>query len=130
MPETITEDITLEQARAVIRAHDTRVFDDRVAKARQLIGRCFRTRNSFGGDHAGKWWLYALVTDVDEDGRVMCLSAERMSDATIIIKQGDHHYVESAGWREITAASFWREVGVIRQNAVGMLTSGATTREG
>lgn len=30
---------------------------------KQWIGRCFKYRNSYGGDQK-KWWLYSMVTDI------------------------------------------------------------------
>lgn len=85
---------------------------DRREKNAPLVGKCFRYRNSYGGD-VEKWWLYLKVLAVDEDGHLNCLTFETTSVGIVNIEPRTKYYGLSGDYRSIEAAEFdhaWREL--------------------
>lgn len=111
----MNQEITLEQAQAVVNAHREAERAEKIKAARALIGRCFKYRNSYGvgGPHE-KWWLYAIATGVDALGTVVALSFQRTSNDTIEIENKARIFIGS-GYEEIRPAEFWKAAAQIRK---------------
>lgn len=118
------QDITLEQAQAVVNAHREAEFAAKIKASRKLIGRCFKYRNTYGtGD---KWWLYALATEVDSLGRLLGLSFQHTSHDAIEIELKSSAIgiggVITAGWTEIKPTEFWEAAAQIKTEVRHRLT--------
>jgi hypothetical protein len=60
-------------------------------RAKKLIGKCFKFRNSYScpdGDK-DKWWYYIRVIDAQE-GRCICVSHEIDKNGDVSVKKGSH----------------------------------------
>jgi hypothetical protein len=77
----------------------------------ELIGKCFRYRNSSGD---ASWWLYGMVTGVDKRGRIVMWDFEQCGDE---YKDGDgriqvrfeHIRNGMTDWEEISRKGFEAE---------------------
>lgn len=82
---------------------------ERVAQANNIVGKCFKARNSYSCPETPSdyWWMYVKVLSVDEHGwiRSVCLQIDK--DGNV-----DVRYVEQLGsipfqnYKQITARAF------------------------
>lgn len=83
----------------------------RVEQAKSVMGKCYRYRNSHGGDRP-KWWLYARVVAA-RDGWPVLFMFETMQNGEIRVQSGNVHLgtPDSHGYEPITEAEYmkaWR----------------------
>lgn len=123
------QEITLEQAQAIVDAHREAERAAKIKTARTLIGRCYKYRNSYGvgGPHE-KWWLYAIATNVDALGLLVGASFQHTSNDTIEIDPKARIYVEH-GWTEIKPAEFWEAAAQIRTEVRHRLSKKRRTKK-
>lgn len=120
------DEITLEQAQAVVNAHREAERAAKVKAAREYVGRCFKYRNSYGaGD---KWWLYAIATRVDPLGMLVGSSFQHTSLDTIEIDRKERIFIEG-GWTEITPREFWEAAAAIRKEVRRRLSREPRTKK-
>lgn len=88
---------------------------------KQFVGKCFKYRNSYGGDRP-KWWLYIKILDVNsvnfcnnEEPVFDTLRVEKCSDGGIHIKKSEYDYVRSDDHIAISAKEFNKAMaGIIK----------------
>ena len=83
---------------------------------RKAVGKCFKFRNSYGGDRP-KWWLYAKIVSFDEKEMTFnTVQFEHTSQPKIEVDyvrqycyNGRNRFNEGDGWIAISAAEYERE---------------------
>jgi hypothetical protein len=92
------------KARAILqRANDQRQAEENAEK-QLLIGRCFKYHNGYSADD--KWWLYAVVSSVD-DGRIMTSQFQLDSLGTLTISANTYAgLLPHGGWTPIAREEF------------------------
>lgn len=79
---------------------------ERRAAVNALVGRCFRYRNSYGGD-SESWWLYGIVRPVADAREVSMLQFEWTSAEEVKVQTVPVYAPElRTNWQEITRGEF------------------------
>jgi uncharacterized protein with NRDE domain len=85
---------------------------ERFERNRDLLGKCFRYRNSYGPD--SRWWLYAKVVKVTKDGTITTFEFQTDSQGkTDVRPKAIHFRCLLDGYMPISTAEFrkqWRAV--------------------
>lgn len=108
--ELLTTD--LESLREKARAVQNRIWKaeaaERYEKAKGLLGKCFRYRNSYSCPEGEKdrWWLYMRVTEVTKDGWLTVFSFQTDKDGAIEIVPEKRKMHESSLGEPITQKQF------------------------
>ena len=90
------------RARAIVQR--ARVASE-VAEKRRLIGRCYKYQNRFSDGEM--WWLYAVVTAVDEHGRLIYSQVQHNSMDGISLSPDTYgDLLPHGGWTPISQAEF------------------------
>ena len=80
---------------------------------RDIVGKCFKYRNSYGGSYE-KWWLYLQVKSIDEKSlSFTCVEFQRTSMDIIEIKldkkfnwNGKNYFDNNSSYIEIPKSEF------------------------
>lgn len=83
---------------------------ERAERNAGLVGKCFRYRNSYGGDRP-KWWIFGRVVSLQE-GYLTMFDFETTSDGTISITPSNTR-LSIEGWEAIDSNTFdfhWNEL--------------------
>lgn len=93
------------RARAIVqRARGQERERERAAK-RKLIGRCFKYPNGYSDGE--RWWLYAVVTGVDDSGRLSAIQFQVTANGQRSIEPDSYLGVlPEGGWQPITVGEF------------------------
>ena len=75
---------------------------------RKNIGKCYKYRNSYGGD-GSNWWLYRRIFDV-VDGRYWTIAVEADYDGEIMIRESRWNKSTAPGEIEIDEGEYLRAV--------------------
>lgn len=77
---------------------------DRQVLCRSLVGKCYRSPNSYG-NFGEKWWLYRRVTGFTKEGYIRLFSFEARADDAFEINCAERN-PDAAFGEEITAKAF------------------------
>ncbi len=103
-----TQPVTKQQearARAIVQRAMNQAKAREVEAQRRLIGRCFRYPNRYSDSES--WWLYAVVTGVDEYGRLSVTQFQHTSTGQIEIRRDSYPgLLPVGGWEAITVEQF------------------------
>jgi hypothetical protein len=103
------------RARAIVQRAMDQQREREVAEKRALIGQCFKYWNGYSGDE--KWWLYAVVTGVDERGRLSAIQFQHNSlDGISLEADAYPGLLPQGGWTRIAQIEF-RDAAVHIANA-------------
>jgi len=82
---------------------------ERIRRNTPLVGVCFKYHNSYGGDDK-KWWFYARILRLEENGSPVGWCFEIASDGKIRIEPAQEcsHIYPGNGYRPIPTAEFRR----------------------
>jgi hypothetical protein len=97
----------LETARAVLSAHQQVELEEHVTQQRRFIGRYFKYHNSYSIPDE-RWWLYAMITSVNQHGYLMGWSFQHTSSDEIRIARNAYLDIRlDSGWTEVEPEEFW-----------------------
>ena len=89
----------VEARKNVYKAQELREKELLPKYRKEYVGKCFKIRNSFGGDRP-KWWLYLKILDVDsvnfhngEEPVFKIIQMESPSDNSVTTRIHEYHYV-------------------------------------
>lgn len=103
----------VEAAHAVLMAAREAEDVRRAEADRKYVGKCFRYRNSYSAGNG--WWLYCIVTHMDEHRTLRGWKFQKDNDGRVSIETG-HPFMglsPNSGYAEIPAADFWREAATL-----------------
>lgn len=90
---------------------------------KQYIGKCYKCRNSYGGD-IPKWWLYSKIVDVtsvnfhnEEEPVFKTLNFQHCYMDKIEIEVREYVYVRSPEYKSVSAAEFNKAARKLMQRA-------------
>lgn len=115
------------RARAIVQRAADQQRKREADEKRKLIGRCFKYRNSFSSDES--WWLYAVVTAVDSDGRIATTQMQLNSmDGISIASEVYGGLLPHGGWIAIDRVEF--EAGALEIGIAFLQRLSAATKAG
>jgi hypothetical protein len=81
---------------------------ERREEAAKILGKCFRTRNSYSCPEkpSDYWWLYCRITSVGKDGDVRGFEFQTDNRGQIFIDPKKYAYRHMSGWEEISLMQF------------------------
>jgi hypothetical protein len=83
---------------------------EKIARNNELIGKCYKYRNSYGSDT--EWWLYSRVVSVDEDGYMLANSFQDDGEGRLEVRRSAS-FMPLGGEIEITEVEYLEASGVV-----------------
>lgn len=75
--------LIINTARAELDAIESK---EALATNRALLGKCFKYRNTYGGDGSESWWMYSVVVAVNGDG-ITLFNFQRDTSGRVFVEQ-------------------------------------------
>lgn len=104
------------------------------AEAKQLLGKCFKTRNNYSCPEkpSDYWWLYCRIIKVDKDADMRGFKFQTDKRGAIFIDPNEYVFRHMNGWQEISLAEYKQALSKlqdkIKKDATGALKLPDTTQ--